>query len=77
MQRTLHVETHQASALLHKVGHGALALGQQLVDGDGLHAEGLGCLTAGGVLQRQAAHSHPSGTVACPQRIVGYFVTWE
>jgi len=46
---TLHVETHQASALLHKVGHGALALGQQLIDGDGLHAEGLGCLTAGGV----------------------------
>ena len=76
MQRTLQ-ETHQASALLHKVGHGALALGQQLIDGDGLHAEGLGCLTAGGVLQRRAAHSHPSGTVACPQRIVGYFVTWE
>jgi hypothetical protein len=66
MQRTLHVETHQASALLHKVGHGALALGQQLIDGDGLHAEGLGCLTAGGVLQRRAAHSHPSGNSCLP-----------
>ncbi len=66
MQRTLHVETHQASALLHKVGHGALALGQQLIDGDGLHAEGLGCLTAGGVLQRRAAHSHPTGNSCLP-----------
>ena len=47
MQRTLHVETHQASALLHKVGHGAMALGQHLVDGDGQQAEELGCLTAG------------------------------
>ena len=32
---------------MHKVGHGAMALGQQLVDGDGLHTEELGCLTAG------------------------------
>jgi hypothetical protein len=39
--------SHEASALMHKVGHGAMALGQQLVDGDGLHTEELGCLTAG------------------------------
>ena len=64
MQRTLHVETHQASALLHKVGHGAMALGQHLVDGDGQQAEELGCLTAGGVLQRRAEHSHMAGMPA-------------
>ncbi len=45
--------------------------------GGGLHAAGLGCLTAGGVLQRRAVYSHPSGTAACPQRIVGYFVAWR